>query len=107
MAHIGCIGTFIEFRTQVLVAPDSGFFLGDQSKPAWPASLAWIATAMNSTRGLDASCVSAAAAAHKSAATECTLPEDVAKHIEVWVLLPPCVSFFCSTVKDLCVLRCD
>eukprot|EP00035_Acanthoeca_spectabilis_P012237 m.217978 g.217978 ORF g.217978 m.217978 type:complete len:430 (-) comp15566_c0_seq1:2100-3389(-) len=74
-------------KTKVIVAPDSGFFLGDQSKPAWPTSLAWIATAMNSTRGLDASCVSAAAAAHKSAATACTLPEDVAKHIEVPVFV--------------------
>ena len=64
------------------MAPDSGFFLGDESKPAWPQALEWIATAMNSTAGLDKSCVAAAVAAGKSPAAGCTLPEDVAKHVE-------------------------
>eukprot|EP01051_Picozoa_sp_SAG22_P007417 SAG22_NODE_522_length_9503_cov_4.233624_6_plen_211_part_00 len=42
-----------------------------------------ISEAMNSTAGLDASCVAAAAVAGKSAGQACTLPEDVAPHIQV------------------------
>eukprot|EP00040_Diaphanoeca_grandis_P012681 m.64278 g.64278 ORF g.64278 m.64278 type:complete len:464 (+) comp23408_c0_seq1:1-1392(+) len=68
--------------TKVVVAPDSGFFLGDVTKPSWPASLAWIATQMNATAGLDQSCVEAAIKAGKVVATSCTLPEDVSKFIE-------------------------
>ena len=67
----------------VAAAPDSGFFIGDETKPAWPAALQWIASAMNATAGLDASCVAAAVAAGKSPGAACTLPEDVAPHISV------------------------
>ena len=67
----------------VATAPDSGFFIADEDKPAWPASLQWIATAMNSTAGLDRSCVAAAVAAGNAAAEACTAPEDVAPHIQV------------------------
>ena len=38
---------------------------------------------MNGTRGLNANCVKAARAAGKDPAVVCTLPEDVAPHIEV------------------------
>jgi hypothetical protein len=31
----------------VAIVPDSGFFIGDETKPAWPAALQWIASAMN------------------------------------------------------------
>ena len=67
----------------VATVPDSGFFIGDATKPAWPAALKWIASAMNSTAGLDASCVAAATASGKTPGEACTLPEDVAPHIEV------------------------
>ena len=39
--------------------------------------------AMNSSSGLDRSCVAAAAKRGKSAAEACTAPEDVAPHIQV------------------------
>ena len=67
----------------VATVPDSGFFIADPTYPAWPASLRWIATAMNSTSGLDKSCVAAAAKSGKTAAEACTAPEDVAPHIQV------------------------
>ena len=38
---------------------------------------------MNSTAGLDASCVLAAQKANKDPAEACTLPEDVAPHVQV------------------------
>jgi len=69
--------------TKVLAVPDSGFFISDASKPAWPAALSWIATAMNSTAGLDQSCVLAADVAGRSPADSCTLPERVAHHVTV------------------------
>lgn len=50
---------------------------------AWPAALQWIASAMNSTAGLDESCVAAAAKAGKGPGEACTLPEDVAPYIQV------------------------
>ena len=53
------------------------------ARPEWPAFLEWIASAMNSTAGLDASCVAAAAKAGRSPGEACTLPEDVAPHIDV------------------------
>eukprot|EP00756_Hemistasia_phaeocysticola_P045919 Hpha_TRINITY_DN19675_c0_g1::TRINITY_DN19675_c0_g1_i1::g.186252::m.186252/K19882/NOTUM; O-palmitoleoyl-L-serine hydrolase len=67
----------------VATVPDSGFFIGDATKPEWPASLEWIVSAMNSTAGLDASCVAAAQASGKTPGQACTLPEDVAPHIQV------------------------
>ena len=68
----------------VATVPDSGFFIGDDTKPEWPTSLQWIASAMNSTTGLDASCVAAAAKAGKQTPGQaCTLPEDVAPHVQV------------------------
>eukprot|EP00039_Didymoeca_costata_P003733 m.69371 g.69371 ORF g.69371 m.69371 type:complete len:423 (-) comp12050_c0_seq3:78-1346(-) len=63
-------------NSKVFAVPDSGFFLADPSKPAWPQSLSWIATQMNSSRGVDQSCL----AATKNASM-CTLPEDVSPHI--------------------------
>jgi hypothetical protein len=67
----------------VAAVPDSGFFIGDVTKPEWPASLQWIVQAMNSTRGLDASCVAAAARQRLPPGEACTLPEDVAPYISV------------------------
>lgn len=66
----------------VLVAPDSGFFLEDPNKPSWPQSLQWIATQMNSTAGLDQSCVLDALSRSQNPAKVCTLPEDVSRHIK-------------------------
>jgi hypothetical protein len=68
-------------KAHVVGAPDSGFFLGDASKPSWPQSLQWITEQMNSTSGLDASCVAAAKAKGKLPSTFCTLPEDVSPYI--------------------------
>jgi hypothetical protein len=68
-------------NAHVVGAPDSGFFLADASKPSWPKGLQWIAEQMNSTSGLDASCVADALAKGKSPAVECTLPEKVAPYI--------------------------
>lgn len=62
----------------VLAVPDHGFFLEDKSKPAWPEALNWMVTAMNSTSGLDQSCVKA-----QSDWRRCTLPEVVSKYIGV------------------------
>ena len=72
-------------NASVAAAPDSGYFLGDTSNPAWPATLRWIAEQGNATggAGLDASCAAAAVAAGKTAAEACTLPEDVAAHVDV------------------------
>ncbi len=67
----------------VATVPDSGFFIGDSTKPAWPSALQWIAEAMNSTAGLDTSCVHAAAQRGVTPGKACTLPEDVAPHISV------------------------
>mmetsp|Transcript_148035 Transcript_148035/g.260947 ORF Transcript_148035/g.260947 Transcript_148035/m.260947 type:complete len:427 (-) Transcript_148035:60-1340(-) len=70
-------------KASVLAVPDSGFFYGDASKPAWPAALRWMAETMNFTAGLDRSCVEAATKAGVSPATACTLPEDVMPFVEV------------------------
>ena len=81
--HADYVASFAPRAALVMAAPDSGFFLADASKPAWPAALRWIAEAGNATggAGLDASCAAAAAAAGRTAAEACTLPEDVAPHV--------------------------
>lgn len=71
----------------VAAVPDSGFFVEDDSKPEWPAALHWIHNAMNSTAGLDASCVEAAVKSSQDVGTACTLPEKVAPHVRVPLLV--------------------
>lgn len=92
-------------QTSVLAVPDSGFFIGDDSKPGWPSSLQWIADAMNSTAGLDSSCVAAAEAAGKTAGEACTLPEDVTPHIDVPVFVVN--SRFDPTMKSISTKSLD
>jgi hypothetical protein len=88
----------------VATVPDSGFFIGDATKPGWPLALEWIASAMNNTLGLDTSCVAAAAKAGRSAGEACTLPEDVAPHVQVPLFVmnskyDPAMISISSTVK--------
>lgn len=63
--------------------PDSGFFLGVPSdKPSWPLALQWIGQYMNGTEYLQETCVAEALRSGKDPTVVCTLPEDVAPHIQ-------------------------
>eukprot|EP00729_Bicosta_minor_P004904 gene4904-27811_t len=69
----------------IVVAPDSGFFFSDPSFPTWSDALHWVSY-MNSTAGLDQSCVAAMVALGEDP-LECRWPEVVVKFIDVPVFV--------------------
>jgi len=70
----------------IVVAPDSGFFFSDPSFPTWSDALHWVVSYMNSTAGLDQSCVAAMVALGEDP-LECRWPEVVVKFIDVPVFV--------------------
>jgi hypothetical protein len=70
----------------IVVAPDSGFFFADPSYLPWYNALQWVVSYMNSTDGLDRSCVASMRAIGKDP-LKCRWPEVVVEHIEVPVFV--------------------
>ena len=71
---------------KIVVAPDSGFFFSDPTFPQWSTALEWVVAYMNSTAGLDHSCVTAMVASGEDPLS-CRWPEVVVGHIEVPVFV--------------------
>lgn len=78
--HMDELATLLPAECRFHAAPDSGFFATAPDYPQWRDSLLNIVQFMNSTAGLDASCVEALTASGGNPAT-CAFPEVVARHV--------------------------